>query len=82
MIKQRDLYTLLSCMLLYVPTGHEQLKGKLESIRTSVAYSPPENMAMWWAEVSAELSLTLPQKDNLHGDVLILAELFTGARFK
>ena len=62
----------IDTMLLHIPEGH-QLRGRLEAIRSSSAYAPPEAQSHWWGQTSIILKSVLPAPtEDWH--YLVLAE--------
>lgn len=52
----RNLADVIDSLLEHIPDTEKDLIYDLNSVRSSVAYSPPENMMLWWGETLLALS--------------------------
>ena len=47
-MRERDLYTVISSMLVFIPAERESLCTKLRQVQVSVSFDHPENESVFW----------------------------------
>ena len=56
----RNIGDVIDKMLWVIPKSELNLRAGLEGIIDSVRYSPPENVQMWWQELTILINDNLP----------------------
>ena len=65
---RRELSEVLNSIKEEIPEDQVDLLKQLNSVRESVAYSPPENHGLWWGEFAMILGNFFPNREDVKAD--------------
>lgn len=73
----RDLEVVLEEMIALIPSGNESLTISLNNIKSSMLFSAPELMHLWWEETTILFQDTFTDMDNLEDWEKSVIDLYT-----
>lgn len=80
MTTPRDLPTVISNMLSFIPESETELRSALENKQSSAIFAAPENATLWWRE-TADLLATWPWPTDQLPWMVSIADVFSGRVF-